>query len=162
MVRILYIFLIFIIASCASHKRSDKELLVSESLDISKSLNMKKKTSISEIDWESIHEWSEWEFVFKKYDTTKQPDPLGNYPLKDEGTLKGSNNRKRETNKLKDTDIEESETQKTQSTGSLNVKGFENIEQSTEVASPFNLNWLWLLLFLLPIGFFIKKFIFNK
>lgn len=163
MVKYAYLFLlVLIVASCASQKKTDKHTLASSSLESMEIMYKKSSDNLSEFDWSMLHEFENLEINIKRYDTQAKPDSLGNYPLKEEETRKSRKKTRKEEQKQKEEQKEENEDSQLQSTDYNDFQATENTQSSTDVGSPFNLNWLWLLIVLVPAYYLIKKFVFKK
>ena len=155
------LFSVFVF-SCASQKKSHKHLSASSISDID--LNIKKEinSGLSQIDWSKFFESEDMEIYIRRYDTTAKPDSTGGYPLKEEETRKSKRNTEKEQQTTTDETKQENTETNYNADNQIKIEQTEKEESSTEVGSPFNLNWLWLLI-IPAIGFFIyKKFILNK
>lgn len=155
------LFSVFVF-SCASQKKSDKHLSTSSISDID--LNIKKEinSGLSQIDWSKFFESEDMEIYIRRYDTTAKPDSTGSYPLKEEETRKSKRNTEKEQQTTTDETKQENTETNYNADNQIKIEQTEKKESSTEVGSPLNLNWLWLLI-IPAIGFFIyKKFILKK
>ena len=155
------LFSVFIF-SCASQKKFDKHLSASSISDID--LNIKKEinSGLSQIDWSKFFESEDMEIYIRRYDTSAKPDSTGNYPLKEEETRKSKRNTEKEQQTTTDETKQENTETNYKADNQIKIEQIEKKESSTDIGSPFNLNWLWLLI-IPAIGFFIyKKFILKK
>lgn len=155
------LFSVFIF-SCASQKKSDKHLSASSISDIDLNIKKEMNSGLSQIDWSKFFESEDIEIYIRRYDTTAKADSTGNYPLKEEETRKSKRNTEKEQQTTTDATKQENSETNYKADNQTKIEQTEKKESSTEVGSPFNLNWLWLLI-IPTIGFFIyKKFILKK
>ena len=163
MVKLAYIFLfVIVLNSCASQNRTDKHVLDSSLLNKIEKLNKEISSNTSEFVLSTLFEFEDMEINIKRYDTQAQPDSLGHYPLKEEETRKSKKNIQKEDQKQKEEQKEEKEEYQSQITSENNIETIENIQSSTDIGSPFNLNWFWLLIIPFIVYYLIKKFGLKK
>lgn len=163
MVKYICILLFFTFAfSCASHKNTEKHLSASSTSNTNWSKKEDLQIGLSQIDWSKFFESEDLEIYIRRYDTSAKPDSTGNYPLKEEETRKSKRNTEKEQQTTTDETKQDNSETNYKSDNQTKIDQTEKKESSTEVGSPFNLNWLWLLI-IPAIGFFIyKKFILKK
>lgn len=151
-----------IFVSCASHKKSEKYLDIDARLKSIEEFNRKTLSKISEFDWSLTHEFEDLDINIKRYDTQAQPDSLGNYPMKEEENRKSRREKQKEEQKQKEGQKEESEISITEIDDANKIVATEDTDDSTDVGSPFNLNWLWFLIIPALVYYLIKKFLLKK
>lgn len=163
MVKNLYIFLLVVFSfSCVSQKKSDKHLSASSVSDIDLNIKKEVNTNLYQKDWSKLFESEDMEIYIRRYDTSASPDSTGNYPLKEEETRKSKRNSEKEQQTTTDETKQENSETNYKADNQSKIEQIEKKETSTEVGSPFNLNWLWFLI-IPAIGFFIyKKIILKK
>jgi len=163
MVRFIGILLFLVLfISCASRKKSDKHISASSISGIDLNINKAKDNSLHQFDWSIVRDNIDLDINIKDYDTSANPDSVGNYPLKSETNIKSK--RKTETEQQKVTEESKKENANTHYTANNQTvtEETEHIESSTEAKSPFNLNWLWLLIIPVAGYLLIKKYYLKK
>lgn len=162
MVKYICILLFSVFFSCASQKKSDEHLSASSISDIDLNIKQEINSGLSQVDWSKFFEYEDMEIYIRRYDTTAKPDSTGNYPLKEEENRKSKRNTEKEQQTTTDETKQENTEIEYDANNQIKIEQTKKKESSTEAGSPFNLNWLWLLI-IPAIGFFIyKKFIMKK
>lgn len=82
--------------------------------------------------------------------------------MKEEENRKSKREKQKEEQKQKEGQKEESEISRAEIDDANKIVATEDTDDSTDVGSPFNLNWLWFLIIPALAYYLIKKFLLKK
>ncbi|WP_280672979.1 MULTISPECIES: hypothetical protein [unclassified Dysgonomonas] len=114
-------------------------------------------SDINRIDWSKVISSIDMDIYIRRYDMTAQPDSAGNYPLKEEESIKGKYDSQAEQQTASNQSKHENSDTNYSARLQNNIEASQISDSSLGTGSVFNLNWLWLFIVPVVIFLFIKK-----